>query len=248
MPLLPLFIKVQATENSKKTLGSMLGSLEVSRVEADKTKAMEAIKLSREMYEASKERLEKIREEKKQIVKETDELKLQIKADADEKLMYDTQISEMKKALERIKALAASDEAIQKVLKACRRAKLNEDFMEIPMQFSGTNRAYVLHKQLECLRNESLKNSKMLKKLSEQRKRDDRTAKQDTSNIKNRLSELTDSLASIEKETRAMRNRMSKIREKCTKSRAPLKDLTVQRTKRPRLTAFDDAIEHDTME
>uniref|UniRef100_A0A7S2TRC2 RING-type domain-containing protein n=1 Tax=Lotharella oceanica TaxID=641309 RepID=A0A7S2TRC2_9EUKA len=237
VPLVPLFVKVQASEDAKEKLGTVLGSLELSRAEAEKAKAMESMKSARENYEAAKSRLEYMKSCKSEVTKETNELKTQIQADRDEKEEHDRTNHGLRQSLERIRALAASDEAIQKVLKACRRAKVGEDFMDISTQFSGSNRAYVLHKQLECLRKESLTNSNKLKQLSAQRRKEDRSAREEANRAKSELSALNETLMSMEAKTQTMRSRITRI-QKTVNSREPLQDLTTRSTKRARRKAL----------
>ena len=100
--------------------------------------------------------------------KDAEELAKQISEDAKTRIELEERLNRSKQMMNRIKALAASEEAIKKVRVACNRLhngrkEAKDDFMEVPLRFNGESRLFLLRAQVDYLAKATKKTANMLK-------------------------------------------------------------------------------------
>eukprot|EP00466_Bigelowiella_natans_P001799 jgi/Bigna1/140566/aug1.57_g15274 len=229
----PLFAKIEISEDVRKSIGGMMEVLEKSKMDQEKEEAMELMQRSKESYDNAVNRLKGYQEEKASIKKEMNELKESISRYAVEKEQDEVANHKLMEFYDRLSAISASDEAIRRVQRACKRARVGDDFLEIPMQFSGKNRAFVLQKQLHYLKEEQTKTSLRLRKLSQVRRSQNHQKKLELSKEKQELASLKKELENIRENTKLVQAKINVVKQRISKvthsSRQPLRTLVSSR-------------------
>jgi len=234
----PLFIKLQASEKICTSLKQIVQSLEKSRIDSEKEQALEAVRTAKQLFDERTEQLDIIKNDSKSLKKEIKELDVQIEIYKGEKKKHEELNQKLIRQQNRMNAIISTDEAIQKVQKACRRAKIGEDFLEIPLQFSGENRVYILQKQLESLKDQAAKTSDDLKRMSKSFRAAQLKAKKELTEEREKNKEIENDIKMVEKETQKARQNISSIKDRISRANQPPAKSAAFSSKRERRDAL----------
>ncbi|GAB5366329.1 hypothetical protein AAMO2058_001134600 [Amorphochlora amoebiformis] len=202
---------------SMSTVRRALGKLRAQQASHDQNMAKIALQDTKRAFDQASDRLERAETEIKTLKKHSQDLTQTIETDTNLMETHNKAHKQLKKIFDMMSAIAASDDAIRKLHKACQRAKIEEAFQmftNMPFNIGSASRIFVLTKQLECLQVEAKAMSTTLKTLMDSRRKKDREAKSEMFEACRALRNGEERLQQVNRAIRSKKNAVHRIQQR----------------------------------